>query len=376
MYIEKTGFYMHDKKTKRKVDFKKIFSFSWKNFGVMVLILCAAAAICFALKPLSEADSHGPLIFLLAILLISLYTEGYFYGIFSSMVSVFAVNIIFTYPYFKMNFTLTGYPLTFICMFATSIIACTMSTRAKEAEEIKVKAEREGMRANLLRSISHDFRTPLTSIIGTLDLLENEDGSVTAEEKKHLVADAKSEAEWLINMVENLLSITRFGEDAKTNIHKEPQLAEEIIAASVEHFRKQYPDIKVKIKIPTEIVFVDADAILIEQVLNNLMINSALHGEKTSEVTVSVYTKGKSAYFEVADDGKGFTKEELKHIFDEYVSREYVGRTKTMRGMGIGLSVCNTIIKAHDGVMKASNRPSGGACVAFNLPISEVEDEL
>ncbi len=368
---------MHGSKIKKKkINLKKYFYFSWKNVLKTAVILMAAAAICTVLKPLSESDFHGPLVFFLAVLLISLYTDGYFYGIISAIISVFAVNIIFTYPYFKMNFTLTGYPLTFICMFTTSIIACAISTRVKEAEEIKVKAEREGMRANLLRSISHDFRTPLTSIIGTLDLLENAGDVITEEEKKRLISDAKSEAEWLINMVENLLSITRFGEDAKTNIHKETQVAEEIIAVSVNHFKKQYPNMKVKINMPKEVVFVEADAILIEQVLNNLMINSVLHGEKTSEIIISVYKKGEFAYFEVADDGKGFSKEERNHVFDEYVTRQDTGRTKTVRGMGIGLSVCNTIIEAHNGTMKAGNRSGAGAYVVFALPVSEVEDEL
>ena len=184
------------------------------------LLLGIAAAICFVLRSIDETGSFTLLIFVLAVAIISRFTEGYFWGVFSSLFGVVCVN----FPFWAFNFTLTGYPLTFLTMLAVSLIISAMNTKIKKQERLRTEAERETMRANLLRAMSHDIRTPLTSIVGnTSAILENGD-TLSAEQKRELLRDVNEDAQWLIRMVENLLSITRISGE-QTAISKEYEAA-------------------------------------------------------------------------------------------------------------------------------------------------------
>ena len=141
-----------------------------KNIVNNSLITCGflalASVFCFMLQGASTTDSHVPLIFVLSVLCISRFTTGYIYGILASLIAVIAVNYVFTYPYFELNFTITGYPLTFLVMFAVSVIVSALTSQIKCQEKINLEIEREKIRSNLFRSVSHDIRTPLTAIVG------------------------------------------------------------------------------------------------------------------------------------------------------------------------------------------------------------------
>ena len=185
-------------------------------------MLAVATAICFILRPLVPTDTHVPLIYVLAVLCVSRLTEGYFYGVLASMVAVVGVNYIFTYPYFQVDFTVTGYPLTFIVMLTVSISVSALMTQIKMQEHVRLKAEKERMRANLLRAVSHDIRTPLTSIEGAAaGIIDNKD-VLTEEQKEELLLNIKEEAQWMVRMVENLLSITRMNDEGtRLTTHEE-----------------------------------------------------------------------------------------------------------------------------------------------------------
>lgn len=364
---------MKDSRIGKKL--KSMFVFSLKDTAITLVCFALATVVCAALKPISDSDSHVPLVFVLTLLIISTMTDGYFYGFLGSVIAVFGVNYAFTYPYFHLNFSLTGYPLTFICMFAVSILTCTLTSRVRESEKVKMEAEKEKMRANLLRAISHDFRTPLTSIIGSINVVQENGDLLPEKDKLALLSDARSDAEWLINMVENLLSITRIGADPGARLHKELQPVEEVLGEAVVRFRKQYPELKVIVSVPDQVLMVPMDAVLIEQVIMNLLVNSAIHGKSATCVTLSVKTAGSSALFTVSDDGGGIPPKKLDQLFEGY-STHPVTRTvdDATRTMGIGLSVCKTIIAAHGGEMSAQNRPEGGAELCFTLPLDAGSD--
>lgn len=359
------------KRSRVRKKLKSMFVFSVRDTLITLIIFALATVVCSALKPFSDSDFHAPLIFVLALLMISTLTDGYLYGFVGSVIAVFGVNIVFTYPYFRMNFSLTGYPLTFMCMFTVSILTCTLTSRVRESESVKIEAEKEKMRANLLRAISHDFRTPLTSIIGSINVIQENGAFLSERDMQTLLNDARSDAEWLINMVENLLSITRIGADPGTRLHKELQPVEEVIGEAVVRFRKQYPELKVTTYIPAEVLLVPMDAVLIEQVIMNLLINAAIHGRSTTLITLSVKAVDNSqVLFTVSDNGEGIDPRRLDHLFDGYSSHPLTRSVDdTTRTMGIGLSVCNTIITAHGGEMSAANRPEGGAELSFTLPL-------
>ncbi|MBR6678152.1 MAG: DUF4118 domain-containing protein, partial [Oscillospiraceae bacterium] len=149
--------------------FPRTRKFLLRDLIVSTVIFLAAIACCIIINQSSaeSADSgHVPLIFVLAVALISRTTDGYLFGVLGSLISVFFVNYYFTYPYWAFNFTISGYPLTFVSLLAVSLIISAATTQIKQQEAIRAKAEQEVLRANLLRAVSHDIRTPLTSIVG------------------------------------------------------------------------------------------------------------------------------------------------------------------------------------------------------------------
>ncbi len=360
---------------KIKAWLRNVFPISLRDIGISVGLLASGFAVCFVLQPVSETDFHVPLIFVLVVLLISLLTDGYFFGLVASILSVFAVNYAFTFPYFHFNFYMAGYPITFFCMFVVSVITCTLTSRARTGEQMRMEAEMEKMRANLLRAISHDLRTPLTSIVGALGALEDET-LLSRVDRKNLLQDARSEAEWLINMMENLLSITRIGGDEAPKIHTEAQALEELMGEALSRFRKQYPAMKVKTAIPDELIMCNVDAMLIEQVIINLLVNVMLHAEGADKIELTLSKEGEMARVSVDDNGRGISRKALAHIFEGKMlapAEEKGGDSR--RTMGIGLSVCRTIVEVHGGTMEAKNRKEGGASVSFTLPIVETEED-
>lgn len=345
-----------------------LFAFSWRDLAVTIGILACSVELCVLLRYADSSDGYAYPIFVLAVLLISRITTGYIFGIIAALFSVVGINFIFTYPYFAFDFTLSGYPLTFLTMLCVSLITCTMTTKIKQQDRVRAESEKEKMRANLLRSVSHDIRTPLTSIVGvTSTLLETP--NLPAEQQQRLLEDARDEAQWLIRLVENLLSITRIGDD-RAHITKQPEAAEEILAEVVQKFRKRFPDITVQVAAPDKLLFVPMDAILIEQVLSNLLENAVIHGKTTSRILLSVCQIGSDAHFSVQDNGVGIPPRELPLLFTGMLPH---GKTPTedgKRNMGLGLSVCMAIVRAHSGKMQAKNLTEGTE-FSFDLPLAE-----
>ncbi|MCI2046182.1 MAG: DUF4118 domain-containing protein [Faecalibacterium sp.] len=351
---------------------KQDFSLSLRGFFISLLFLAAASGAAFLVQVLDGNDRDIPMLFILAVLLISRCTQGYLYGTISSLVGVFLVNYVFTYPYFEFNFTLSGYPLTFICMLIASVVTSTLTTQIKQQEQIRIEAEKEKMRANLLRSVSHDLRTPLTSILGATSALLDDEALLAPEKRRTLLQNAHDDAEWLIRMVENLLSITRMnGEEAK--ITKTLEAVEEIVGEAVRKFKKRFPGVEVSVTVPEQLLMIPMDPMLIEQVLLNLLENSVRHGKSKTGLCVTVQRLGDDAEFTVSDHGIGIAPDVFEHLFDGYLTGREEKESDNERSMGIGLSVCTSIVLAHGGRMRAENLPQGGAAFHFTLPLGEEE---
>lgn len=347
-----------------------------KKFPVLnnILITCSVLGIatlfCFALEGLTipESRTHVPLIYVFAVLLISRFTNGYLYGVLAAIASVVCVNYIFTYPYFEFDFTIAGYPITFMVMLAVAIITSALMTQIKRQEQIRREIEKEKMRANLLRAVSHDIRTPLTSIAGSAaGIIENKD-YLSKEQEMELLGNIQEDAQWLVRIVENLLSITRMNAD-DARLETQEELAEDVISGAILKFQKRFPEIEVKANTPDDVIWVPMDAILIEQVILNLMENAVIHGKVTSELTLNLEVEGTTAVFKVEDNGEGIKESVLPVIFEGNIGERDEGEEDKKRNMGIGLSVCLSIIKAHRGTMKAENKEDGGARMIFTLPL-------
>lgn len=491
-----------------------------KTFG----ILLAALVLCEGLQFWEFGNQNDVMIFILSVLIISRITEGYFYGIFASLLSVLIFNFFFTQPYFTFSAIENGYPLTFVIMLLISLITSALTVRIKrqaifaaerehrievlyeinkkllvtrgtenitslvldygvklfgrsailyirdekgemtgsyspfpeeddsfmitedekavahwvfvngkkagagtdtlmgagafyepvlfqgnvlaviglscrrgnmdhnnrlflrmitplvamaferqrlsdEQRNILVETEKEKMRSNLLRAISHDLRTPLTGILGASSAILENEGSINPDTSRQLIVNIKDDSQWLIRMVENLLSVTRINEGTM-NVSKTLEAGEEVIAEAVSRIRKRYGERNIQVKVPEEFLEVPMDGTLIAQVLINLLENAIKHSREEALIEVSLRKKEQWAVFEVLDNGKGIPEEDLPFLFEGY-SALGGKASDSSRGMGIGLSICRSIIKAHQGRMEAENRSRGGAAFRFLLPLEE-----
>ena len=501
------------------------FSLSLIDLVKTVAIAALATLAAFLMKFVflnSYSDQSIPLIYILAVAVTSSVTSGYLYGILSSVIGVIGVNFFFTAPFWKIDFTLEGYPLTFLIMLLISLLINVLTSRIKEqavrasqrekktetlyrmkqklsdagdmrqiadaalhdicclfhchgavyvgdpkekttqlvlfgiskedgldAEENKraaevyrkrksyqyspekgegqnkfyfplyinqhchgvlclyqdempilgkdnlvflnmavsqtasamdflylseqkkrllIESEKEKMRSNLLRAVSHDLRTPLTCISGASSTLLENGEELERPQQKKLLTDIFEDCQWLIRMVENLLSVTRIM-DGKATVKKSPEAVEEIVAEAVQRFKIRYPDQKLSVEVPDELLMIPMDGLLIEQVLINLMENSVKHSGKDSEIQIRVFQDGHEVFFQVKDFGEGVSKEEFDDLFSEHSQED--SRTDFSRGFGIGLSICMTIIKAHSGRLFAENHEEGGVIFTFVLPLNQ-----
>lgn len=318
-----------------------------------------------------EKSVNIALVYVLGLVMISRWTDGYRYGIGAALFSVVCINFLFTYPYCALNFTLSGYPVTFVGMFTLSIIASATTTHLKrqtfmlaEKEKQLAEADKEKMRANLLRAISHDLRTPLTSIIGASSSYTTNYASYTDEEKLKLVHNIHDDAHWLLNMVENLLSVTRIQNDCQ-KVSTSLEVVEEVVSEALIRFKKRYPNAEVMLTIPSDFLMIPMDAILIEQVIINLLENALVHAHSTRPPLLKVEALEKEVIFHVYDYGVGIEESRLPTLFDG--SYNSPTETNLRKGMGIGLSICKTIILAHNGTIAARNH-NNGAEFYFILP--------
>ena len=358
---------------------KENWTVTWKSAGITAGLFALTTVVCALLQRLGlneisqlRNETYVPLVYVLCVLLVSLLTDGYLCGTVVSLLSVFAVNYVFTYPYMDFDFSLSGYPLTFLTMLAVSLTVNTLTATLKRQERIRMEAETERMRANLLRAISHDLRTPLTAISGSaITLLEND--NLPDWQKKKLLGSINDDAEWLIRMVENLLSVTRIGLES-ARIEKQDEVAEEVIFSAISKFKAHFPGVAVTPQLPESVMLVPMDPVLIQQVLTNLLENSARHGGAT-EITVSLARQGNVAVFTVKDNGTGIVRERLPHLFDGIGFLPEKNGVGGRSQMGIGLSVCMSIVKAHGGSMSARNT-DGGTVVSFSLPVPPVSFSL
>lgn len=252
----------------------------------------------------------------------------------------------------------------------SSLVAMALERQhlSDEQREIIIETEKEKMRSNLLRAISHDLRTPLTGILGASSaILENKE-SLDPPTQEKLIAHIKDDSQWLIRMVENLLSVTRINEDT-ANVTKTPEAAEEIVAAAISRIRKRFPEQRINVSVPEELIMVPMDGTLIEQVIINLIENAIKHSGEETMIEVTLREENHMAVFEVKDNGEGIAEQDFPYLFESYVP-DGKRTSDSSRGMGIGLSICMSIVKAHQGKMEAFNQEAGGAVFRFGLPLA------
>lgn len=252
-------------------------------------------------------------------------------------------------------------------------IALDREELAESREKDKLEMESERLRSNLLRAISHDLRTPLAGISGAVSTIIKNKNEISEEITDELLNGIYEDSQWLIRLVENLLSMTKIDE-GKLKVGKEPELVEEVLSESLSHIKRRLNDADVEIDIPDELIFVPMDVKLIEQVFVNLVDNSLKYATSSCKINIRVYRDDDNAWFEFSDNGPGISDDLASHIFDRF----YTGERKSKdsrKGVGLGLSICKSIVNAHGGEIKVRNSQElGGAEFIFNLPLEEDEE--
>jgi len=352
-----------------------------RDFLIFLSVFIVTTAIALALREVVEKnyDTNMAIFYILGIILVARYTDGYVWGVLFDVLSILSVNYFFTYPYQGFNLTIEGYPVTFASMLVIYLITSAMTTNMKKQSMILAKqekqlmeAQKEKMRANLLRAISHDLRTPLTGIIGNSESYLRMEGSMTDEEKRTIVENIENDASWLLNMVENLLSVTRINNTtAKVTKYIEP--VDEVVSSAVARFRKRFPGAELRVFLPDRVVMVMMDAMLIEQVLINILQNAYTHAKSVKPVELRVTEDDKRVWFFIKDYGIGIDEKKIETIFDgEDYLKDQDSKADGHKGMGIGLSICKTIVSAHGGDIKARNHNEGSEFY-FYLPKEKEE---
>lgn len=338
-----------------------------------IIMLSVSFLVSLFVVETTEMYTLVPAFFTLAVFLIALVTRDYIYGILASVISVLALNFAFTFPYFKFNFSIPENLLSGVIMSIITVLSSTLTIKIKQQENLRAETEKEKMRANLLRAVSHDLRTPLTTIYGSSSaIVENKE--LSKEQIWKLAEGVREDAQWLMAMVENLLSVTRI-DNGNVKLIKSPVVLEELVDSVLIRFRKRYPKQNIIVDIPDDFIVIPMDGVLIEQVMVNILENAVQHAKGMTELRLRVYIKDDKAVFEIHDNGCGIPKDKLPNIFTGYYESEEAPADRQKRNMGIGLSVCASIIKAHDGEIIAENKKEGGCVFRFMLELEKEEYE-
>ena len=250
-------------------------------------------------------------------------------------------------------------------------LALENSRNAREKEQAAIQARNEQLRADLLRSISHDLRTPLTSISGYADTLLTSCDRLDAETRRQIFTDIYDDSVWLINLVENLLSITRM-EGGQVELHLSSELVSEVIEEALRHVDRRASARTIRVEQADELLMARMDVRLIIQVLINLVDNAVKYTPPGSCITVSAERQGDMALIRVADDGPGIPEADKPHVFDMF----YTGDNRvadSRRSLGLGLALCRSAVLANGGEISVSDNDPHGTVFSFTLPCDEVE---
>ena len=494
-----------------------------------LLITVLATLIGWAFFALGLREANIIIIYILGVLVTTIWTQGYLYGAFASLLSVIAFNYFFTVPQFSLKATAPDYPVTFLIMLAASVISSTLATRVKkqakqaaqkayytellmncnqklqqgrdeqeilqlasqqlsillnrpilfalakgeklhfhatpaerepellkgmtgeeygvadwviqnnkragattntlsnahnlylavrgtqgvmgivaipskyypglevfeknltisiinecglilerrrlqqEKQDIEMETQQERLRSNLLRAISHDLRTPLTSISGNAGILMEKSIALNEEKKQELYSSIYDDSMWLVNLTENLLSITRI-ENGTMHLQMDAQLLADVFQEALAHIDRQAKEHRITTELPDDLLMARMDVRLIVQVIINIVNNAIKYTPAGSHIVLRAERWGSMVEVSIADDGPGISDEAKAHLFDMFYTASQ-GKSDNRRGLGLGLSLCRSIVSAHGGTISVTDNSPHGSVFTFTLPLEEVNVE-
>lgn len=337
-------------------------------------ILIAATLVGLLFSGLKIPEANIIAVYILGVLIISIITSSWMYSFLASVISVLAFNFLFTVPRFTLRAYDPSYPVTFGIMFLVALITGSLASRmkeyARESAQAAMQIEKEQLRADLLRSISHDLRTPLTSISGNASNLLSNENEFSQETRMQIYGDIYDDSMWLIKLVENLLSVTRI-EDGRMDLRMSAELMDEVIAEAMRHTDRNRDGRKIEVSSDEEFILGKMDARLIVQVVINLVDNAVKYTPDGAQIRIHTGKKDGMVVVSVSDTGPGIPDEQKSKVFDMF----YTGTNRAAdgrRSLGLGLGLCRSIIRAHGGEIWVSDNKPQGAVFTFTLPAEEV----
>lgn len=257
-----------------------------------------------------------------------------------------------------------------IAMLGECALALEKEEINETQKEISMQMQQEQLRANLLRAISHDLRTPLTSISGNAGILMGNSSVLSEAQKQSLYTDIYDDSMWLINLVENLLSITRI-DNGTLNLNLQPELLEDVITEALLHINRNSTEHDIIAVLEDELLMAKMDSRLIIQVIINIVDNAIKYTQRGSHITISVKKEAQFILVEISDDGSGISDDAKARLFDMFYTADNI-RGDGRRGLGLGLSLCKSIIHAHGGTIYVKDNIPQGTVFGFTLQAEEV----
>ena len=338
---------------------------------------CQAVFTLFAilLDAAGFSDATVVIIFVTGVLVTAMLTDGQAYSLAASIVSILCYNYFLIDPRSSLQINGRDYAGTITAMVIFALLASSLvaSLRRNAALSMRasVVAEREQLRANLLRSVSHDLRTPLTSISGNADMLLDDEVSLSDEVRGQLTRDIYDDATWLRAVVENLLAVTRL-EDGDVMLNLDVELVDDVIEEAMRHVSRDARFHEIVVVPSNDLLLARLDPQVIVQVIVNLVNNAIAHTPEGSTITISSHREGPMVAVEVADNGPGISDEDKDQVFELFYTAGHKS-ADVGRSMGLGLSLCRSIVTAHGGTIRVEDADPQGARFIFTLPAEEVD---
>ena len=340
-----------------------------KEFLITIGFLSIATVIGMLLIYIGFTESNVTMVYLLCVLLISIFTNGYIWSVAGSLVSVVLMNFFLTEPRFTLHTYDTGYPLTCVIMLAASMLTGTLASKLKKhvrmSEQAAYREKTLQLRANLLRTISHDLRTPLTMITAYSEVMRDLPGENTPENVQVIIDETKR----LTFLVNDLLDMSKIQAGVTTLETKEYDLSESINAAIERHSKLLEPyGYKVIFKYDRH-VLVEADEFKIYQVIYNLIGNAVNYTGEDKKVIINQIVENGNVRIQVIDSGEGIPKDKLENVWDRYykIDKEH---KRAIMGSGLGLSIVQNILKLHNAKYGVESEEGIGSTFWFELPVT------
>jgi two-component system, OmpR family, sensor histidine kinase KdpD len=343
---------------------------------ILVVSYAFCTGLCFILDYVSVNSLNFPIIYVLGITCVAVFTEGFFYSSVLSVLSVLTLDFFFTEPRYTFNVSDHAYFLAFFLMLAVGLAVSWLTFQLKkrmaqigalqaEKEMLEADSEKKQEKATLLQSISHDLRTPLTTIKSGAQALQD-NSALSPEERQEILSQITQKSEWTIKLVENLLSLTRIDGRSLT-IKKRDEAAEDVVSEAVRTIGSGFGKRSLAFDTPKDLLIVPMDATLVSQVLVNILENAIQHTKDEGRIWIKVWAEEPLAHFRVSNDGSPLCEESIPTIFDMYGKRTDRDSESLV---GLGLATCRLIVTAHGGSISAANS-EGLVVFEFSLPLGK-----